>query len=101
MVCPTICTGVLYNCLADGDGVTALELCDWSVRRSVPVFCIIVLQMETGGQFLSSVIGLFYEPEYETAPYTVLSQERENVSFFLQYFIFVRDHSAGTSYRTN
>jgi hypothetical protein len=38
--------------------------------------------METGGQFLSSVIGLFYEPEYETAPYTVLSQERENVSFF-------------------
>jgi hypothetical protein len=56
--------------------------------------------METGGQFLSSVIGLFYEPEYETAPYTVLSQERENVSFFLPYFIFVRDHS-GTSYRTN
>jgi hypothetical protein len=47
------------------------------------VYSIIVLQMETGGQLLSSVIGLFYEPEYETAPYTVLSQERENVSFFL------------------
>jgi hypothetical protein len=50
------------------------------------LFCIIILQMETGGQLLSSVIGLFYEPEYETAPYTVLSQERENVSFFLHTY---------------
>ncbi len=52
------CTGVLYYHLIDGDGWTVLGLCDWSVRRSVPVFSIIVLPMETGGQPLSSVIGL-------------------------------------------
>ncbi len=52
------CTGVLYYHLIVGDGWIALGLCDWSVRRSVPVFCIIVLPIETGGQLLSSVIGL-------------------------------------------